>query len=256
MRNCVSLLVLFMLMLAPSTTHAQEYLRGDVNNDGQVNMDDLSSLINYLLTGAWPDHGNHEYVDLGLPSGTLWATCNLGASSPEENGDYFAWGETVPKNEYTYGNYKWWYHDENGYRYISKYNTDSNFGPVDGKTELEPEDDAAYVNWGSSWRMPSYDQVAELVNTCSWQWTSRNGVTGHLITGTNGNTMFLPAAGYCDGSSPEYVGTYGNFWSRALYSFIPDRAIALYLDSQYWDSEDMSRYMGHVIRAVRVSQSR
>ena len=249
------------LVLAASfTASAQEYLRGDVNNDGHVDVCDVTCLISYILTDSWPDEqivpDNHEYVDLGLPSGTLWATCNLGASSPEEFGDYFAWGETDSKDEYTYENYKWWYFDGDGYRYISKYNNNSYFGPVDGKTELELEDDAAYVNWGTSWRMPSYDQVAELVNICSWQWTQRNGVIGHLLTGPNGNTMFLPAAGYCDGSSPEYVGTYGNFWSRALYSSLPDRAFALYLDSQYWDSEDMSRCVGHVIRAVRSSQSR
>lgn len=261
MKNIFSFLAIFIMMSATSTANAQEYLRGDVNGDGQVNVSDATSLIQYLLNGTWPDDtitptDDHQYVDLGLPSGTLWATCNVGASSPEEYGDYFAWGETAPKDEYSYGNYKWWYFDENGYRYISKYNTDSYFGPVDSKTELEPEDDAARVNWGASWRMPSYDQVVELVNTCSWQWTSRNGVIGQLITGPNGNTMFLPAAGYCDGTSPEYVGTYGNYWSRALYSYLPDRAFGLYFDAQYCDSEDLSRYFGHVIRAVRAHDAR
>ena len=256
MKKFNSFLVLSLLMLSSLASNAQEYLRGDVNFDGQVDVSDVTCLIDYLLKGSWPDAGNYEYVDLGLPSGTLWATCNLGASSPEEYGDYFAWSETVPKDEYTYENYKWWYYDEDGYRYISKYNTSSDFGPVDNKTEMEPEDDAARVNMGTSWCLPSVEQVVELVNSCTWQWTQSNGVNGHLVTGPNGNTMFLPAAGYRDGSSLEYAGTYGIYWSRSLYSYLPDRAYCLYFDSQYWDSEDFSRYYGHVIRAVRVSQSR
>ena len=256
MKKFNSFFVLSLLMLPSLISNAQEYLRGDVNIDGHVSISDVTCLIDYLLKGSWPDAVDYECVDLGLPSGTLWATCNVGASSPEEFGDYFAWGETVPKDEFTYENYKWWYFDENGYRYISKYNTKSDFGPVDNKTELEPEDDAACVNWGTSWRMPSLDQVVELVNSCTWQWTQRNGVNGHLLTGPNGNSMFLPAAGYRDGSSLEYVGIYGNYWSRSLYSYLPDRVYCIYLDSQYWDSEDLSRYYGHVIRAVRVSQTR
>ena len=255
MKKFNSFFVLSLLMVPSLISNAQEYLRGDVNIDGHVSISDVTCLIDYLLKGSWPDAGDYECVDLGLPSGTLWATCNVGASSPEEFGNYFAWGETVPKDEFTYENYKWWFFDENGYRYISKYNTKSDFGPVDNKTELEPEDDAACVNWGTSWRMPSLDQVVELVNTCTWQWTQRNGVNGHLLTGPNGNSMFLPAAGYRDGSSLEYVGTYGNYWSRSLYSYLPDRVYCI-LDSQYWDSEDLSRYYGHVIRAVRVSQTR
>lgn len=257
MKKFISFPVISLLMLASLPANAQENLRGDVNDDGQVDIDDVTCLIDYILKGSWPDdQDSHEYVDLGLPSGTLWATCNVGASSPEEYGDYFAWGETATKDEYTYENYKWWYFDENGYRYISKYNYDSYFGPVDNKTELEPEDDAARVNWGTSWCMPSLEQVGELVNSCSWQWTQRNGVIGHLLTGPNGNTMFLPAAGYYEGGTIEYAGTYGNYWSRALYTHLPDRAFCIYFDSEYWDSEDLSRYNGHVIRAVRVSQTR
>ena len=256
MKKFNSFLVLSLLMLTSLVSNAQEYLRGDVNFDGYIDISDVACLIHYVLNGSWPDVGNYEYVDLGLPSGTLWATTNVGATSPEDCGDYFAYGETVPKEEYKYENYKWWYFDENGYRYISKYNTRSEFGPVDNKTEMEPEDDAARVNMGTSWRIPSLEQVVELVNSCTWQWTERNGVNGHLVTGPNGNTMFLPAAGYRDGSSLEYVGTYGIYWSRSLYSYLPDRAYCLYLDSQYWDSEDFSRYYGHVIRAVRASQTR
>ena len=110
---------------------------------------------------------NHEWVDLGLPSGTLWATCNVGANTPEEYGDYFAWGETEPKDYYGWNTYKWC----NGSRYtLTKYCTDSSYGYngfVDNKAELDPEDDAAYVNWGSSWRIPTTEQQCELYENCS-----------------------------------------------------------------------------------------
>jgi hypothetical protein len=130
-----------------------------------------------------------------LPSGTLWATCNIGANSPEEYGDYFAWGETAPKDDYNWSNYKWCNGTLNK---LTKYSTRSSYGYkgfVDNKTVLDPEDDAAYVNWGSSWRMPTTEQMQELIDNCSSVWTTQNGVNGRLFTGPNGNTMFLPATG-------------------------------------------------------------
>ena len=108
MKKFNSFLVLSLLMLPSLVSNAQEYLRGDVDLDGHVDISDVTCLINYLLKGSWPDADGYEYVDLGLPSGTLWATCNVGANCPEEYGDYFAWSETVPKDEFTYENYKWW----------------------------------------------------------------------------------------------------------------------------------------------------
>ena len=252
MKKFSSFLVLSLLMLS-SFTAGMEYQRGDVNQDGNVSISDVTCLIDYLLTGTWPDADNYGYVDLGLPSGTLWATCNVGATTPEEFGDYFAWSETVPKDEYTYENYKRWYFDENGNRYISKYNTNNNFGPVDNKTELEPEDDAACVYMGTSWRIPSLEQVVELVNVCVWQWTQRNGVNGHLVTGPNGNTMFLPAAGALEGSSLEDAGVRGYYWSCALD---PDANMFAFMlgvmtegSGQYFGLRDH----GYTVRAVRSS---
>ena len=126
----------------------------------------MTCLIDYLLNGTWPD--DHEWVDLGLPSGTLWATCNVGADRPGDFGDYFAWGETTPKQSYSWENYKWCY----GYSStLIKYCTNSSFGYngfVDNKNELDPEDDAAYANWGPSWRMPTYDQTARLYEVLAW----------------------------------------------------------------------------------------
>ena len=200
---------------------------------------------------------NHEWVDLGLPSGTLWATCNVGASAPEGYGDYFAWGETAPKDYYAWSTYKWC---NGSYRTMTKYCTDSYYGSdgfTDGKTELDPEDDAAYVNWGPSWRMPTTEQQRELYENCSSVWTTQNGVNGRLFTGPNGNTLFLPAAGGRWDESLYNAGSGGYYWSRTLGSSSPSLAFFLgfYFNSGYvgWGSVD--RYYGFTVRAVRVSQN-
>lgn len=193
----------------------------------------------------------HEWVDLGLPSGTLWATCNIGADNPEEYGDYFAWGETAPKEVYEWSTYKW-IDLSNGK--FTKYCTDSKYGTIDNNTELLSEDDAAYVNWGKNWRMPSLEQIRELINCCSWLWTTRNGVNGQLVTGPNGNTMFLPAAGnrqklhHCDAGMGYYL-------SRTLKSDQPGFACGLYLGPAGWLWGYGHREYGQTVRAVRVSQN-
>ena len=134
-----------------------------------------------------------EYVDLGLPSGVKWATFNVGATKPEEYGDYFAWGETEPKELYDWSTYKWC---DGSYNTLTKYNTDSEYGVVDNKKILESSDDAAYVNWGGNWRMPSVDEWNELLSHCSLKWEERNGVSGvTFVSVQNGNSLFLPAAG-------------------------------------------------------------
>ena len=134
-----------------------------------------------------------EYVDLGLPSGVKWATFNVGATKPEEYGDYFAWGETEPKELYDWSTYKWC---DGAYNTLTKYNTDSEYGVVDNKKILESSDDAAYVNWGGNWRMPSVDEWNELLSHCSLKWEERNGVSGvTFVSVQNGNSLFLPAAG-------------------------------------------------------------
>ena len=117
----------------------------DVNGDGEINIVDVNSIINIILGEGVPSQ-EHEWVDLGLPSGTLWATCNVGANAPEEYGDYFAWGETAPKDYYDWSTYKWC---KGSYNTMTKYCTNSSYGYngfTDGKTELDPEDDAAWFN--------------------------------------------------------------------------------------------------------------
>ena len=194
---------------------------------------------------------NHEYVDLGLPSGTLWATCNVGATSPEDMGDYFAWGETAPKQIYDMENYKW-YNSANDK--LTKYCTDDKYGTVDYETELLPEDDAAYVNWGPVWRMPTLEQQQELIERCTWQWVERNGVYGRLVTGPNGNTLFLPAADYRSDNSPSNEGSIGAYWSRTLDSGYPS---GLYFRNFDWKSVYLFSHIrshGFTVRPVRVSK--
>ena len=199
----------------------------------------------------------HDYVDLGLPSGTLWATTNVGATSPEEYGDYFAWGETAPKSVYDWSTYKWC-RSNGDYGQLTKYCTDSFYGYngfVDNKTELDPADDAATANWGSGWRMPSLTQIQELYENCTSEWTTINGVNGRLFKSKkNGVSLFFPAAGdRWDGELDE-LGSFGIFWSRTLDSSNPYDAYVLDFDSVnvYWSYYWGGRGNGHGVRAVRV----
>ena len=228
----------------------------DVDQDGRVNINDVTDLIDLLLNQSQnPEPVEGDWVDLGLPSGTIWATRNVGASSPEDYGDHFAWGETVPKDCYNWTTYKWC----NGSSIsLTKYCTDSNHGYngfIDGKTELDPSDDAACAHYPGG-RMPSLEQIQELIDNCTWQWTQRNGVNGQLGTGPNGNTIFLPAAGSRWNESLLVVGSHGLYWSRALDSSLPDGAYGLDFGSGdvYWGNYD-SRSYGFTVRAVRVSQN-
>ncbi len=267
MKKIGTLLCVMTLMLASFTAGVQ-YERGDVDHDGRVSIDDVTCLINYLLTRTWPDEpvtpSNHEYVDLGLPSGTLWATCNVGATSPEEYGDYCAWGETAPKEVYSLSNYKWYregeYDATYDYWHLSgwtKYCKDRYDGYdyfVDNRIELELVDDAAYVNWGPSWRMPSIGEQDELITSCTWQWIAMNDVLGYQGTGPNGNSIFFPASGQRWDSSLIAQGTWGGCWSRGLSL----RSLSSCAYGAYFDVNngvgfyDLSRYGGFPVRPVRV----
>jgi len=235
------------------TARAQVFPRGDTNQNGSVDISDVTCLINYLLNGTWPD--DHEWVDLGLPSGTLWATCNVGADRPGDFGDYFAWGETAPKDSYSWENYMWCY----GYSStLTKYCTNSSFGYngfVDNKAELDPVDDAAYVNWDPSWRMPTYDQLEELRTQCTWTWRIKDGSYGHLITGPNGNSIFLPAAGYRESEYINYTDTWGDYWTRELAPGYSNLARYLYLGEQLIGWDGSNRINGYTVRPVRLTQN-
>ena len=198
---------------------------------------------------------DHDYVDLGLPSGTLWATCNVGASSPEEYGDYFAWGETEPKNDYSWSTYKYCIMGNAYTVTLTKYCTDSYYGTVDNKTELEPSDDAATVNWGSNWQMPSLEQFEELINSSytTTTWTTMNGVSGYEITSkSNGNSIFLPAAG-CRNNASLGSASYGYYWSRSLNTSCSRYACHLKFDSSDIRTGSSGRD-GQSVRPVRVKK--
>lgn len=245
------LLAFLLLAVFSLSGYAQSNLYGDVNGDGEVNIADVNDVIGIILGGD-VSQDDKDWVDLGLPSGTLWATRNVGASSPEDYGDYFAWGETEPKDYYDWSTYKLCNgSDETMTKYCTK-SIYGNYGYVDYKTELDSEDDAAYFNWGPSWRMPSMTQLAELMNNCYWQWTQRNGVNGQLVTGPNGNTMFLPAAGSCWYNTVYNVGSSGEYWSRTLNSDYPNNAYYLCFASGYVYWLYASRGSGLPVRAVRV----
>ncbi len=168
---------------------------------------------------------NATYVDLGLPSGTLWANMNLGATSIEDYGDFYCWGETSPKETYTKSNYKWYNHwDVEAYSYVdedgftvnveastnwgfSKYCWESDEGYkgyTDNLRSLEIDDDAAYAQWGANWRMPTISELRELKEKCTWTWVSLDGINGYKVTGLNGKYIFIPAAGFREDENKYY----------------------------------------------------
>ena len=179
----------------------------------------------------------HAWVDLGLPSGKKWATCNVGATSPEEYGDYFAWGETTTKSDYssclTYG--------------LSESELQSQ-GYIDSEGNLTY--DAATANWGGDWRMPTYDELNELRNRCTWTWTTQNGVNGYKVIGPSGASIFLPAAGCRHGSSLSSAGSDGCYWSSTPHEYSDISAYSLCLDSYNPIMSYYIRYYGLSVRPV------
>ncbi len=180
----------------------------------------------------------HDYVDLGLPSGLKWATCNIGASSPSENGDYYAWGETSPKAFYT---------EPTCLTYNKSEIQLTSDGIVASLGKLTMSNDAARVNWGGSWRMPTRFELEELLNRCSWTWISDGIHKGYQITGPNGCSIFIPAASYRGGFS--YAGEYGRYWSASVDNGNYG-AYTLRFDNSSRDVDWGSRYCGRTIRAV------
>lgn len=200
-------------------------------------------------------HATKEFVDLGLPSGTLWATCNVGADSPQDIGLFFAWGDTEghgadPTDGYRFSweNYKWCEVSGDD-TYFTKYVSDSSRGKdgfTDGKTELDPEDDAAYVNWGNNWRMPTYEQVKELKDKCTWEIITIGEVTGYEVTGPNGNVIFLPETGW---RIDDMLMEGGAYWSRTTNPESDGGAFFLSWDSTGW-YEYGGRLDGQCVRPV------
>lgn len=198
-----------------------------------------------------------DYVDLGLPSGLKWAKCNLGAPKPSEPGDHYAWGETDPKAEYTWATYKWMQAGQSEAKYITKYTiADGETGGIwydssgafigDNKTALVAADDAATAKLGSPWRMPTIDEFQELIDKCTWTWTTQDGVNGYQVDGPNGNAIFLPAGYLVIGS---YRADY--YWSSSLSTTESDCAYSLDLNSDRYFIARTYRYFGCTVRPVR-----
>ena len=208
-----------------------------------------------------------DYVDLGLS--VKWATCNVGASSPEEYGSYFAWGEVNPKTIYNWNTYKWataiWNEEYSEWscETSTKYNT------VDNKKTLDYEDDAATVNMGKNWRMPTIEEQQELIENCTWTWIDdycKTGIAGNIITSKiNGNSIFLPAASHHDQNNKygdSYDDTYdveedpcGFYWSNSIYTY-PEEEDPLYVCYIYSTPNNSflyysPPYVGKSVRAVR-----
>ena len=201
-----------------------------------------------LVSGSY---NGYDFVDLGLPSGTLWAICNVGADTPEGYGDYFAWGETTPKDTYDWNTYR---HFNYSFNQFTKYCSNSNLGYngfTDDLTTLEPIDDAATANWGDGWRTPTQAEWQELLDNTNGTLTNQNGVKGWMLTAANGNSLFLPSAGcrlnsdFCDAGDLSY------YWSSSLYITNPFCARYIYFNSSDIHMDGHDRFFGQSVRAVR-----
>ncbi len=208
------------------------------NNDAPVNGE--------ITAGDW--------VDLGLPSGLLWASRNIGASQPTADGQYFAWGETQSKTVYSWETYAYGY----SYSELTKYCNNEYFGYngyTDDLTTLQPSDDAATANWGNGARTPTMEEIKELCDNCTSEWVTLNGAKGRKFTGTNGNSIFIPAAGYLEGDGSNNAGSMGFYWSSTLRTDgYPNTAWQLEINqgtARATNSTGYHRYYGLPVRAVR-----
>ena len=223
----------------------------DVNDDDLVNVTDVTCLVNHILGIANPGEdetshlpcrdGNHpHFINLGLPSGTLWACCNVGADKPTDYGGYYAWGETKEKDYYLWDTYTLCGGDEFSCQNL-------------GDDIAASEYDVAHVTWGEPWRMPSGGQVKELMDYCDYEWTTINGVEGMQFTAENGGVIFLPAAGFFRKSDVSADGNGGYYWASSLGIMGLDYASCLYFskDMPYWSEE--TRDCGRSVRPVSYS---
>lgn len=202
-----------------------------------------------------PDENHPHAIDLGLPSGTKWACCNVGASTPNGYGSYFAWGEIEEKSVYDFSTYKWC---EGSYKTLTKYNTKSDWGVCDNYITLENSDDVAYMKWGNLWKMPTNEQMKELYNECSVIWTTQKSVNGFNVIGPNGTSIFFPASGYYDNStSVNQKGKWAYYWTSSVNLDLP--GLAHIISMQFTDGETrkstgaIRREFGLSVRPVKAN---
>ena len=281
---------MFLFLLFSPNVSAQTQ-RGDINNDGKVDTNDVSALVNAYLKNETPtsatdldgdnaltiadvtalisiikiidsvgDPNGHEYVDLGLPSGALWATCNVGATTALELGDFYAWGETETKDVYSWATYKWCDGDDvsTTNQSLIKYCDRGALGRLDGKISLEIEDDVAHVKWGGDWHIPTREEFQELIDYCTFDYDWLNEeqtIEGFKITGRNGNSIIMPAAGYRNDAT--YKSDQFFYWSATLWMTDnprnnrgKDATCLKHLTSEEATLDDFYRYRGCAVRPV------
>ena len=252
MKKIITLFGLILCMFATAQENVEYmYIHRNKNIVDSIAVNEIDSVTFAIPNAVLPDvpeipSQTYEAVDLGLPSGIKWATCNVGATAPEEYGCYYAWGETEEKPNYEWSTY---IYCNGSNSTITKYCNKSNFGTVDENEVLVPEDDAAHVNWGGSWRMPTLDEIKELLNNCTWTWTTQNGVNGREVTGPNGNSIFIPAAGSRYGTDLRYMGLESAYWSATPFRY-SNPAYCFYFHSISYDWNGEHRYYGHSVRPV------
>lgn len=254
MKRLFTLIALFAVMLGAVAQTENVYLW----KNGVYTAHPLSSIdsITFAVPGNPNDKPNDApndvtAVDLGLPSGTLWADRNVGADSPEDYGSYFAWGETEPKTTYDWSTYKWC--DGSNDTIMTKYCNNSNYGYngfTDYKTTLDPADDAATINWGKIWRTPTKAELSELKSICTWSQTKSNGINGYKVTGPNGRSIFLPAAGYFAERNLHDASSRGCYMSSSLEDWNPGGYYHLVFVSENIVIGYARRWVGHSVRAV------
>lgn len=217
----------------------------------------LLSVLGFLAGQAQQVSGSakgHDYVDLGLPSGTLWATANIGADSVDVCGDYYSWGETRVKVDYNCKNYAFY---TGPYEEITKYRTPTASVPGDALLQLQKQDDVASAVWGEPWRMPTAEQAQELMDNCRRKWVEGyNGmaVSGLLLTGPNGNQLFFPAAGFYDGRKLNGRGFVGDYWLIDLFEESGYGALVLDFNQSDCANGVANRHMGQSVRAVLLKE--
>lgn len=262
------LVVLCSLFVAASATAQNTAIVGDMDGDGKLSARDVTLLVNTILGVSperllrladgetpWPDVSTtdvYEYVDLGLPSGTLWATCNIGASAPEDCGDFFAWGETQAKTTFEWSNYVLC---EGSSSSLTNYCMATRYGHVDGIAELSSLHDAATVLWGKAWCMPTEEQALELLSPSNTRITfsTLNGNYGLVISSLDGKaSIFLPAAGTISGTQNGVMGEGAYYWTKSLHTDDSSNARYMYLDDLSAYTDKKQRSTGCPIRPVRV----
>lgn len=213
-----------------------------INKNGKNNIDDEPKYcldhISQEITGTI---NGHEWVDLGLPSGLKWATCNVGADIMVEPGAYFAWGETLPKSSYT---------PINGITHRVDFSTLKERGIVDDSGTLTEKHDVAKALWGGTWRMPTINEFQELIKLCDWEFTSIDGINGYMVTGPNNRQIFLPAAAYKEDDEIFNYGEFGDYWSSSVVKESKGSSCSLGYSSKSYGRRHYPRYVGRCIRPV------